>query len=113
MEGPRPACFVVLATLTLSACSLPPDGGRTSDETETRAICQQAIGSHLEAPATARFPDVAETVFGPAAENRDITRILTYVDTQAAPGALRHYFQCDCELKDGRWVLRQLKEIKR
>jgi hypothetical protein len=60
------------------------------------------------------LPEIAESEVRRAAEDRDIVRIMTYVDIPLASGEMsRSYYQCDCELGDGRWALRALKEIKR
>ena len=100
---------VGLALLALYACSPPPEGTATL-EAETRAACQQAILSQLEASAGARFAEVKDSVFGPAAETRDIMRLLTYVDGR---NDVRRYFQCDCNVEGVRCLLRQVKEVKR
>jgi hypothetical protein len=79
---------------------------------ETRVICQEAIKATLKAPATAKFPHISTSEVGRAAENKDIVRILTYVDAQNSFGAvIRTHFQCDCRQQGNRWVLADLKPI--
>jgi hypothetical protein len=104
----------VLSLVMLGSCSSSGQTTNQRAELQTPLICQEAIRSQLKAPANATFPEIAESEVRRAAEDRDIVRILTYVDIQDASGAvLRKYFQCDSELKNGRWMLRQLREIKR
>jgi len=84
--------------------------------TQAQIQCPRAIKATLKAPSTAKIPHISKynkssgSFVAIAAEDADVIRVMTYVDSQNSFGAIvRTNFQCDLKKIDGQWVIIRLE----